>query len=143
MQRACLLELLRPLPLLTRLSRSLILDGIDQVEWPDSEAAPQQPSTSTAHPADDELLPLDAVTAGPTTSTAMRAAATRPPVRPGPQGKPQLQRGPSLGGAKLGEIPLRVGQPYLFVHQGNNEHIWTVDEIRSVVALSRAHSYPR
>lgn len=34
--------------------------------------------------------------------------------------------------ARIGDLNLRIGQPYWYIHQGNCEHVWTVEEIRSV-----------
>jgi len=119
----------------------LILAGIKQVDWPGGPtgaSVPPEPSSDS----DDELHPLDAEGAAQRARTAVAAAAARPPVRPAVQGKPELQLGPSLANAKLGDLPLRVGQPYLFVHQGNNEHIWTLDEVRCVDTVSLARSRP-
>ncbi|GAA5936315.1 hypothetical protein JCM3775_006462 [Rhodotorula graminis] len=107
----------------------LILAGIDQVDWPTvaaTSSTPVQPSNDS----DDELLPLASLGDASQARAAARAAAARPPVRPGDQGKPDLKAGPPLKDVKIGDMPLRVGQPYLYVHQGNNEHIWTVDEVR-------------
>lgn len=36
----------------------------------------------------------------------------------------------SIQEARIGELDLRVGQPYWYIHQGNCEHVWTVEEIR-------------
>jgi hypothetical protein len=46
--------------------------------------------------------------------------------------KPQFVAGTPMHETKLGDIALRVGQPYWFVHQGNYEHVWTIDSIRCV-----------
>ncbi|SCV73139.1 BQ2448_7064 [Microbotryum intermedium] len=35
----------------------------------------------------------------------------------------------------LGSLPLRVGEPYYYLHDGNAEHIWTIEEIRLVHPL--------
>ncbi|BGP41016.1 hypothetical protein JCM10449v2_004985 [Rhodotorula kratochvilovae] len=106
-----------------------MLAAIDQVDWPGAHAAFASPATAREG-ADDELFPLDPALAPSARTAAIAAAASVPPLRAGAQGKPELQAGASIQEAKLGEIPLRVGQPYLFVHQGNNEHLWTVDEVR-------------
>ncbi|GAA5912686.1 hypothetical protein JCM8208_007730 [Rhodotorula glutinis] len=102
----------------------LILAGINRVDWAGGATGTSVPPEPDS---DDERLPVVSVGAA---SAARAAAAARPPVRPGVQGKPELKAGPALKDAKIGDLPLRVGQPYLFVHQGNNEHIWTVDEVR-------------
>ncbi|GAA6059476.1 hypothetical protein JCM10212_002219 [Sporobolomyces blumeae] len=44
--------------------------------------------------------------------------------------KPKYRAGSTTMETRLGDLPLRVGQPYWYVHQGNAEHVWTVDEIR-------------
>ena len=36
----------------------------------------------------------------------------------------------SIQEARIGDLDLRVGQPYWYIHQGNCEHVWTVEEIR-------------
>lgn len=50
--------------------------------------------------------------------------------RPEDPHKPKYVEGPAMHATKLGDIPLRVGQPYWFVHQGNYEQVWTIDSIR-------------
>ncbi|GAA6056101.1 hypothetical protein JCM3770_001968 [Rhodotorula araucariae] len=106
-----------------------MLAAIEEIDW--SSIAGMSPSPVTGHEnADKDLLSLDPALAQAARFSAINAAAALPPLRAGAQGKPKLQAGASIQDAKLGEIPLRVGQPYLFVHQGNNEHLWTVDEVR-------------
>ncbi|BGO99602.1 RNA binding protein [Rhodotorula toruloides] len=63
-------------------------------------------------------------------AAAIQAASQVPPLVARSGAKLDYVRGPPLREAKLGEMPLRIGQPYLFVHQGNSEHIWTVDDVR-------------
>ncbi|BGP33050.1 hypothetical protein JCM10296v2_004839 [Rhodotorula toruloides] len=63
-------------------------------------------------------------------AAAIQAASQVPPLVARSGAKLDYVRGAPLKEAKLGEMPLRIGQPYLFVHQGNSEHIWTVDDVR-------------
>ncbi|BGP09061.1 hypothetical protein JCM10049v2_004916 [Rhodotorula toruloides] len=63
-------------------------------------------------------------------AAAIQAASQVPPLVARSGSKLDYVRGSPLREAKLGEMPLRMGQPYLFVHQGNSEHIWTVDDVR-------------
>ncbi|GEM08092.1 small nuclear RNA activating complex, polypeptide 3, 50kDa [Rhodotorula toruloides] len=65
-------------------------------------------------------------------AAAIQAARRLPPLVARSGAELDYIRGAPLRQAKLGEMPLRLGQPYLFVHQGNSEHIWTVDDIRYV-----------
>ncbi|KAL8279181.1 hypothetical protein RQP46_008437 [Phenoliferia psychrophenolica] len=47
-------------------------------------------------------------------------------------GRPDWTVGGSMQQTLIGELELKVGEPYWFMHQGNCEHIWTVDKIRHV-----------
>lgn len=44
--------------------------------------------------------------------------------------KPDWRVGSSMQRTMLGDIDLKIGEGYYYVHQGNCEHIWTVDWIR-------------
>ncbi|KAK4698630.1 hypothetical protein P7C70_g7641, partial [Phenoliferia sp. Uapishka_3] len=44
---------------------------------------------------------------------------------------PRWTAGSSMQNTMIGELDIRVGQAYWFMHQGNCEHVWTVDCIRS------------
>ena len=33
---------------------------------------------------------------------------------------------------RIGELDVRIGEPYWYMHQGSCEHVWTVDRIRCV-----------
>lgn len=134
------IALFLPPPSLIRYS--MILNSIEQTAWPGQPPAPleeeeggemaQQPAAA----ADDDLTPLLAVDGngvreGPAATAAAAGAFVKspPPLRPH-RGKPKLRRGTLAHQTTLGEMPLRVGQPYGFIHQGDVEHIWSVDEIR-------------
>jgi len=56
--------------------------------------------------------------------------------------KPEFVRGNQMDQIKLGDVPLSVGKPYWFMHQGNYEHVWTVDSIRYVHLFSSALIIP-
>ncbi|GAA6023091.1 hypothetical protein JCM11491_002330 [Sporobolomyces phaffii] len=63
--------------------------------------------------------------------------------------KPKFVGGSPMHQTKLADLALRVGQPYWFVHQGNYEHVWTVDAIRwrhpfdpPLTAPTSTHPYP-
>lgn len=87
---------------------------------------------------------LDSIKATAWTKKASkpRAQPDSPPgrSREGSSGDPAVQQsgpsylaGPSMQQTRIGELEnLRVGKPYWYLHQGNCEHIWTVDEVRSV-----------
>ncbi|GAA5988284.1 hypothetical protein JCM10908_002149 [Rhodotorula pacifica] len=101
---------------------SFILNGIEKTAWPGQPPAVD----GTAYPTLEELTPLPDGTNG--SNTADPAPAPLHPHR----GKPNLCRGTLAHETTLSEMPLRVGQPYSFVHQGDVEHIWSVDEIRAL-----------
>lgn len=44
--------------------------------------------------------------------------------------KPQYTIGPKMQDTRIGDIEIKIGEPYWFMQQGNCEHIWTVDSIR-------------
>ncbi|GAA5967602.1 hypothetical protein JCM3765_002301 [Sporobolomyces pararoseus] len=63
--------------------------------------------------------------------------------------KPRFVAGTAMHQTKLGDISLRVGQPYWFVHQGNYEQVWIIDSIRyrhpsdpPLTAPTSNHPYP-
>ncbi|GAA5883657.1 hypothetical protein JCM3774_003080 [Rhodotorula dairenensis] len=109
---------------------SSILDAIEETAWP---GQPQAPAfDDAAAPTDnDHLTPLRGRQHPGGPSELQRGAADPRPLRPH-RGKPTLRGGPRAHEVTLGEMPLRVGQPYGFVHQGDVEHIWSVDEIRAL-----------
>lgn len=46
------------------------------------------------------------------------------------QPKPQWRAGKSMQETRIGDLDVRVGEPYWYMHQGSCEHVWTVDRIR-------------
>lgn len=125
---------------------SIILNSIEETAWPGQPPAALEEDdhlagegSGMAQPAadDDDLTPLLAAKENGThevpsaVAVAAAAARTQPALRPH-RGKPNLRRGTLAHQTTLGEMPLRVGQPYGFIHQGDVEHIWSVDEIRQV-----------
>lgn len=125
---------------------SIILNSIEETAWPGQPPAALEEDdhlagegSGMAQPAadDDDLTPLLAAKENGThevpsaVAVAAAAARTQPALRPH-RGKPNLRRGTLAHQTTLGEMPLRVGQPYGFIHQGDVEHIWSVDEIRAL-----------
>lgn len=117
----------------------MILNSIEETAWPGQPPAPleeeeggEMPRQPAAH--DDDLTPLLAVHENGTHEDPA-AVESQPPLRPH-RGKPNLRRGTLAHQTTLGEMALRVGQPYGFIHQGDVEHIWSVDEIRYVLSHS-------
>lgn len=115
---------------LTLPSGSILLDTIDKTKWPgDTDGSEQRDGSE-----DLALTPLDLLPSAVSAAKAGQAGSeTNPePLRPH-RGKPRLRRGKAAQFVTLGEMPLRVGQPYLFVHQGDDEHIWSLEEVRYAV----------
>ncbi|GAA5934999.1 uncharacterized protein JCM15063_003124 [Sporobolomyces koalae] len=73
-----------------------------------------------------ELLGLDA----PADRLPEAEEQREQPVKQDDPNKPQYAQGTPMHETKLGDIPFRIGQPYLFVHQGNYEHVWSIDAVR-------------
>ncbi|KAM0752699.1 hypothetical protein T439DRAFT_346540 [Meredithblackwellia eburnea MCA 4105] len=46
--------------------------------------------------------------------------------------RPVWIAGRAMQDVRIGELDVRVGEPYWFMHQGNCEHVWSVDSIRSI-----------
>lgn len=44
--------------------------------------------------------------------------------------RPSWTVGGSMQQTMIGELDIKLGEPYWFMHQGNCEHVWTVDTIR-------------
>ncbi|KWU42332.1 hypothetical protein RHOSPDRAFT_21411 [Rhodotorula sp. JG-1b] len=115
---------------------SMILNSIEKTAWPGQPPAPLEEEEGGAMPRqpaahDDDLTPLLAAHENGTHEDPA-AVESQPPLRPH-RGKPNLRRGTLAHQTTLGEMPLRVGQPYGFIHQGDVEHIWSVDEIRALL----------
>ncbi|GAA5960505.1 hypothetical protein JCM21900_000121 [Sporobolomyces salmonicolor] len=129
----------------------MILQSIDSVDWPPLSSEPtatrvtppprgssgsETPapsgdisvSPSLAHALDPDL-PRSS-TGSPFASSLAHQLAQESTGSSTDSSKPQFQAGPAMQETKVGRMPLRVGQPYWYVHQGNAEHVWTVDEIR-------------
>ncbi|GAA5902118.1 hypothetical protein JCM5296_006608 [Sporobolomyces johnsonii] len=129
----------------------MILDSIDSVDWPSLASNPtttratppprdssgsETPapsgdisvSPSLAHALDPDLP--GSSTVSPFASSLASQLAQASTSSSTDSSKPQFQAGTAMQETKLGRMPLRVGQPYWYVHQGNAEHVWTVDEIR-------------
>lgn len=49
--------------------------------------------------------------------------------------KPKWEAGSSMQSTRIGSLRLKVAEPYWYMHQGNCEHVWTVDSIRYVLPL--------
>ncbi|KAI5478339.1 small nuclear RNA activating complex, polypeptide 3, 50kDa [Pseudohyphozyma bogoriensis] len=47
-------------------------------------------------------------------------------------GFPSWTAGPSMQDTAIGSLDIKIGQPYWYMHQGNCEHVWTVDSIRRI-----------
>ncbi|KAG0659690.1 hypothetical protein C6P46_005049 [Rhodotorula mucilaginosa] len=112
---------------------SMILSSIEETAWPGQPPAVlEEEGGELAQPVaandDDDLTPLLAANE----NGRHAAVETQPLLRPH-RGKPNLRRGTLAHQTTLGEMPLRVGQPYGFIHQGDVEHIWSVDEIRALL----------
>ncbi|GAA6002892.1 uncharacterized protein JCM10292_001360 [Rhodotorula paludigena] len=115
-----------------------IIESVDELKWSETAVeAVKNDADTGADAAPEDLLVDPALLAAGAANTAMAAddgalpaASAAAPQRPTRHVKPALQKGAPIQDAKLGAIPLRIGQPYLFVQQGNAEHVWTVDEVR-------------
>jgi hypothetical protein len=47
---------------------------------------------------------------------------------------PKWSVGESMQETRIGDLDLKIGEPYWFMHQGNSEHIWVIDSIRFVLS---------
>lgn len=43
---------------------------------------------------------------------------------------PRCAMGGAMQETRIGELNLKIGEPYWFMHQGNSEHVWVIDSIR-------------
>ncbi|KAK4054246.1 hypothetical protein OIV83_001272 [Microbotryomycetes sp. JL201] len=87
---------------------SLLLESLfDKVDWtsahPSATRKRRESTTSVSSSNDDEDV-----------------ASRRPPYT----------AGPSMQETRIGDIVVRIGQPYWFMHDGDCEHVLTIDEIR-------------
>lgn len=57
--------------------------------------------------------------------------------------KPKWVAGTPMQSTRIGDLRLKVAEPYWYMHQGNCEHVWTVDSIRCVLSLLSVPSYSR
>lgn len=77
-------------------------------------------------PRDAEATATDATTPGP----AGGGGARENEAQQGERGGPDIRKGSGFSETRLGDLKLRKGKAYWFLHQGNCEHVWSVDDVR-------------
>lgn len=97
----------------------MILKAMDATNWPSSSPSSKRkrqhsPTTSIS-----------------TLPTSLPLREPQPVERPQDPREYYRKAESSTQNTRVGDLGLRVGEPYWFVHQGNCEHVWTVDSIRS------------
>lgn len=123
----------------------MIVNLINSTSWPapptaTSSRAPSVPSAppSRSTSIDPNSAALEDILVGGEEGAAPQAVSS--------VNRPQWRTGPSMQETAIGSIKLKVGEPYWYMHQGNAEHVWTVDSIRyvasSVVASFLYHRPP-
>lgn len=124
----------------------MILSHLSTPNW----TAPRQtrePSLDLLPPPPTSTTPLAPYP--PSTRAAQLASSNNPepnslnPWRaegvPSEWTAPNWTKGKSMQETRVGEVDLRVGEAYWYLHQGNAEAVWTVEGVRCVPScLSRA-----
>ncbi|KAK4054631.1 hypothetical protein OIO90_003443 [Microbotryomycetes sp. JL221] len=119
----------------------LILDSIDRVDWVstkdhESSLSIQQTRTRRQSASSSPVTPfLNNNHIDTTTTNNLDSIDDDDDAEIGQERetiKPMYEKGSNMQQTRLGELSIKVGQPYWFLHQGDCEHVWTVDEIRYI-----------
>lgn len=115
----------------------MIVDLIDEINWVKTKpkksgaAATRLPPGVPLNYAAPKKLTGD-IEVGPAESPTPELSDDG---RTGNEHKPNWTMGSAMQETRVGELGLKIGEPYWFMHQGNCEHVWSIDSIRFVLIL--------